>query len=151
MCTTQHSQCWYCVLCCVVDLHSPSTVVGCGILLWLPRWWGIQAVVIEEDLICSGGSILHAHVGPRESQGLLATDWKKFLCLTINILQQYSPSGGGDLADFVLGGVGWALCLSFRDKTLGFTLTVVLENGGSLVIYLLKALTEYWSFSRVKT
>jgi hypothetical protein len=41
--------------------------------------------------------------------------------------------------------------LVFEVKTLGLTLMVVPDNDDSLVISVLKALFEYWTFSRVKT
>jgi hypothetical protein len=40
---------------------------------------------------------------------------------------------------------------SFGENTIGLTLTVVLGNGGFLVVSLLKKLFGDWTFSRVKT
>jgi hypothetical protein len=77
---------------------------------------------------------------------VLAADRKKYACRMISVLQQCSHH----MEVFTCLLRSWRSQF-FRVKALRLTLVAVPGNGGFLVVSLLKALFEDWTFFRVKT
>jgi hypothetical protein len=75
-----------------------------------------MAVVFEDVLIGYGGFFLHARLYSRRSEWVLEVYWKKFVCQTINILQQHAwQVGEVTLTDFVHGGAKARIKLKTRE------------------------------------